>query len=212
MNNSLSTLKIVWNEFYNRGLSTTYFETDKEFSNFFQGDPTKNLTTAGIAEEDIEKCRDIIRELLPELDKETKLYSGIKGLIKEFKKRGYKLGVVSNSLKEMIEYKLKEYSIEDCIDSIIGYDEVNKPKPDPEGIIKCMDELEVEPSETIYVGDMKTDIEAGRAANVKQVIATTYGYLSLSDDMDEQLKEADVLAANAGHLYVKILYGDKYKK
>ncbi len=209
LNNSLHSIRAVWNEFYNQRLSTTYFETDKEFSNYFQGDTKKNITDAGVAEEDVPKCQNIIREFLPGFDKEAELYLGTDSLIRELKKKDFKIGIVSNSLKPMIEDKLKKYSIEDYVDLIIGYDEVDNLKPDPEGIKKCMKELKVKPRQTIYVGDMKSDVDASKIAKVKFMIATTYGYLRFSDNMLEQLKDADILVHGAGHLYIKIMQASK---
>lgn len=201
LNNSLAQLRTVWNEFYKRGISNKYFETDEEFSNYFQGDPVKNLTVVGVTEEDLKKCDDIIREVLPDLDKEAELYDGIESLMKVLKSEGYKIGIVSNGLKPMIEYKLKKYSIDDCIGSIIGHDEVYRRKPNPEGLYQCMDELCVKPSETIYVGDMESDVKAGKAAGVRLMIAVRYGYLNLSKKREESLKGADKKVDTVLQLY-----------
>jgi len=147
--------------------------------------------------------------MLPELDKEAELYPGIDNLLKELKNKGYKVGIVSNSLKDMMIYKLKKYDLNDYVDFIIGHDEVKNPKPDSEGLLKCMKELKVKPSETIYVGDMESDITAGKSANVKFVIAVTYGYLSLADNMFQKLKDADIIAKNVDHLSEKIMKAGK---
>lgn len=209
LNNSLSDLRKVWNEFYNQGISTKYFETDKEFSNCFQGDPMKNLLSVGVSKENISKCHNIIREMLPELDKEAELYPGVDNLLKKLKNKGYKVGIVSNSLKDMMIYKLKKHDLNDYVDFIIGHDEVKNPKPDSEGLLKCMKELKVKPSETIYVGDMESDVKAGKSADVKFVIAVTYGYLSLADDMSERLKDADIMVEDVDNLSEKIMKAGK---
>ena len=44
---------------------------------------------------------------------------------------------------------------------LIDCNAVTKYKPDPEGIIKAMDHFNVLPSETIMVGDSKSDMLAG---------------------------------------------------
>ena len=42
----------------------------------------------------------------------------------------------------------------------------NKWKPDPEGLLRCLSELSVCPSEAIMIGDTHYDIEMAKAANV----------------------------------------------
>lgn len=201
LNDSLLALRTVWNEFYKRGLSKKYFETDAEFSNAFQGDPKKNLLCVGVREENLSLCDKVIRETLPGLDKDMKLYPGVWMLISMLKQDGYKIGIVSNGIREAIEYKIKKYSLEDCVDSIVGHDDVANPKPSPEGILKCMEQLKVKPSKTIYVGDMESDVKAAKTAKVRLMIAATYGYLSLAKNQQERLKGADVFADSPRDIY-----------
>ncbi len=208
LNDSLHVLRSVWNEFYNRGISTRYFDTDEEFSNYFFGDPVKNLLMAGVKEENLDKCDQIIKEVLPERDKSVEFYPGMDDLIRGFKSQGYKIGIVSNSLKEIVDYKLKKYSIDDCVDSIVCNNDVENPKPSPEGLLKCMAELKVKPSRTFYVGDMESDVKAAKAANVK-IIAARYGYLNLAKDMDRRLKDADYFADDVEDIEIIINYFSK---
>lgn len=44
-----------------------------------------------------------------------------------------------------------------------------KAKPDPEGLIKCLDYLRVKPSEAVYVGDLEEDVIAAQRAGVFDV-------------------------------------------
>ncbi len=191
LNDSLSCLKETWNELYRQNLSKKFFRTDEEFSNYFHGDPKRNIIEVGVLEEDIPKCNKIIRDFLPSLDKNACLYDGIPELIKSLKEKGYTIGVVSNALKEMVEYKLEKYGLLNHVDIIIGRDEVKEPKPSPEGIKLCLRKLNLNPSQAIYVGDMESDIKASKNANVK-VIATKYGYLKYCEKIDERLNGADI--------------------
>lgn len=56
--------------------------------------------------------------------------------------------------------------MEGLFDVIITGDDVIKPKPDPEGLLKALSLLKVESSEAIYIGDSDADIIAGLQANV----------------------------------------------
>ena len=42
-------------------------------------------------------------------------------------------------------------------------------KPSPEGILKIINKWKIKSSETIFIGDMTTDVDAEKAANVKMV-------------------------------------------
>ena len=56
--------------------------------------------------------------------------------------------------------------MEGLFDVIITGDDVIKPKPDPEGLLKALSLLKVENSDAIYIGDSDADIIAGVQANV----------------------------------------------
>ncbi|MNC30649.1 Pyrophosphatase PpaX [compost metagenome] len=54
-------------------------------------------------------------------------------------------------------------------------DDVEKPKPDPEGIHKALDTLGIDPADAVFIGDSNADILAGKAAGLR-----TYGVRWLS--------------------------------
>ncbi len=53
--------------------------------------------------------------------------------------------------------------------AIITCEDVTKTKPDPEGILKIMDTLNVQPDEVIVLGDHITDMQAAQAAGVHSI-------------------------------------------
>lgn len=85
---------------------------------------------------------------------------------------GYTLGVVSTKHQEAIQYGLKLFAIDEYFRVIIGGDDVSLQKPSPEGILLACNKLKVNHDNLIYVGDSKTDIQAGKNAG-----AYTIGYL-----------------------------------
>ncbi len=208
LNDSLDIIRQIYNEFYKRGVTNLYFKDNQEFSNFFQGDMWKNMEDAGmeLTQENKDKCNEIVKEVLNKLDPAVKLYPGINYLLLRLTAEGYKIGIVSNGNREIIKSKLRNYGLDFTVDSIIGFEQVKNPKPSPEGLLKCLDELKVKPKEVIYVGDMESDVKAAKAAKVR-IIAVTYGYLSLKKDMREHLKGADMLADTVDDIYKRIKNG-----
>ena len=176
LNDSFRTIYILYNEFYKRGISNMHFSSFEEFRDFFHGDISFNMQRIGIGDEaGRQKSEQVIRELLPGLDQGNRMYDGIEDAIKSLHSNGYKIGIVSNSMKEVIDNKLRKHGLEYAIAAVIGHDEIEKKKPHPEGILKCLNELYVKPKNAVYVGDMATDIKAARAAGIKIIVAT-YGY------------------------------------
>lgn len=202
LNDSLGIITELFNEFHKAGLTKTFFRDVAEFSNFYKEDYLENLQNAGmeLTEENMNKAFTIAKAQIPLLDKKAELFPGADTLLLRLKQDGYKTGIVSNGYKEAIQTKLKEHNLESCIDTVIGCEEVNKKKPDPEGIIKCLEELGIDPEEALYVGDQESDIQASKNACVK-VIAATYGYLSFVKNKVERLKGADAYADNVSEIY-----------
>jgi len=205
LNDSLDVIREMYNEFHRRGIIKISFKDNHEFSNFFVGDPHENLKNAGakLTPKLIKECDDLVKELIPGLDEKAGFYEGADNLLLKLKDDGYKLAIVSNGEKGTIISKLKKYGVDSTIDMVLGYWDVSKPKPDPEGILKCLEELKVKPEEALYIGDMETDIVAAKAAGIS-IIATTYGYLKLKSDMLDLLKDADILAHTVDEVYEKI--------
>jgi len=208
LNDSLDIIRQLYNELHRRGITNLHFKDNKEFSNFFQGDLYKNIEAAGmeLTAKNIKINDAVTKEFLSEADPNAKLFFGISSLLQNLKSEGYKLGIASNGNKVLIESKLANYYLENTIDSIVGYEEVNEPKPNPEGLLKCLKELNVKPKEALYVGDMESDVQASKAAGIK-IIAVTYGFLHLKEDKEELLKDADMLAHTVDEIYERIKHG-----
>lgn len=205
LNDSISIVRELYNELYRRGVINRCFKSDEEFSYFFQGDMHKNLEVAGmeLTEENIKINDALVKEVHPSLDKNAKLYKGVDELLLKLKHEGYKLGIVSNGDRAVIQAKLKEYNLESVVDAIVGYGEVSKGKPSPEGLLKCLEKLKVKPERALYVGDMESDVKTARAAGI-EIVAVTYGYLKFRSDIYDKLKNADYFARNIDEIYERV--------
>lgn len=84
--------------------------------------------------------------------------------LKQLKEQGYLVGVVSTKRRDSIELGLSLCHMTEYVDVIVGAADVQKQKPDPEGIFMACEKLGVSRDWVIYVGDNKTDIQAGKAA------------------------------------------------
>lgn len=102
-------------------------------------------------------------------------YEGITELLKELKERGVKLAVLSNKPHQQTVKVVREIFGEDVFDCVWGQREGVKRKPDPEAVLKILENLGGLKEECLYVGDSEVDIKTGHRADV-QTIGVTWGF------------------------------------
>ncbi len=102
-------------------------------------------------------------------DAEATIFKGIDQLIANLFNKKLKLAILTNNKSTYAEDILEKFNLTKFFGTIVGFNDVSEVKPNPEGIIKILDNWSVKPSEAIFIGDMTTDIEAGKAANVKMI-------------------------------------------
>ena len=91
------------------------------------------------------------------LDK-TRPYDGILELMKELKKRGYKMAIVSNKIDSAVKELNKKFFSE-AIDVAIGEKPGINRKPAPDSVIEALKELGSTKEEAIYIGDSEVDFQ-----------------------------------------------------
>jgi len=99
---------------------------------------------------------------------ESTIFKGMDVLISKLAKQ-VKLAILTNNKSQYAEEVLEKFKLTDYFNTIIGFNDVSEVKPNPEGIIKILNKWNLKPSEAIFIGDMTTDIEAGKAAKVSMI-------------------------------------------
>lgn len=102
------------------------------------------------------------------------LFPHVKETLSALKERGFILTVASSRSSRSLKGFLHDMGIADAISYVLGADNVEKAKPDPEPVLKTLRELSVSPSDCLVVGDMPVDILMGRSAGAS-TCAVTYG-------------------------------------
>lgn len=107
----------------------------------------------------------------------TKVYDGVGEMLIELKKRGYKLGILTNkpqmTTDGIYERLLSKYGF----DIVVGSRPGMKVKPDPTMLLQMLKELDVLPENCYFVGDDKPDALIAINAGVKGV-SELWGYRS----------------------------------
>lgn len=105
----------------------------------------------------------------------TDLFDGVKDTLYKFKNDGYHMAVASSKPKRILDKMVSRFDIE-VFDYVLGTEESNfKHKPDPDIVNYIMSQVNVDKSDTVIIGDSKSDILTGHNAGI-DTIAVTYGY------------------------------------
>jgi phosphoglycolate phosphatase len=107
------------------------------------------------------------------LVKYSKVFPGVIRLLTGLKAQGYKLAVASNRPTRFSLILIRHLKLSPYFDYVLCADKLKSGKPHPEILRQIMAKFSLGPAETLYVGDMVIDAQAGRRARVKTVIVTT---------------------------------------
>lgn len=103
----------------------------------------------------------------------TELYADTKNVLRALKEKGYKTAIVTTKHDNQIQQILSKFQMNDLIDMIVGSNNVKNPKPDPEGLLSVLWQMNLKREEVIYVGDSFVDAKAAENAGVKFVAVLT---------------------------------------
>ena len=113
------------------------------------------------------------------LESGTRLLPGAAEAVAALKARGLTVGVCSNKPRAFTRRLLDYLGLAGQIDLVLGPEDVARPKPAPDMLLKALERLHLKPAEVLYVGDMTVDIETARAAGVRVWVVPTG-----SDDLE----------------------------
>lgn len=135
-------------------------------------------------EETTEKAWQLIQEIYPDIFlKNVKPFPGTVHVLKFLRKNNIRIGVVTSTPEKNISDKMKLLDIDNVsgmIETVISAGDVTRKKPYPDPLILCMERMALSPDQCVYVGDMKIDIAAGKAAGMKTIGVLT-GFESFED-------------------------------
>jgi phosphoglycolate phosphatase len=103
----------------------------------------------------------------------TQLYPDAVSFVKWLKQHGMKTGIVSTKTSRRIREAVDRYRINGLFDMVVGMEDVQAAKPDPEGIFLSMRRLDVSPEQTLYFGDSIIDAKTAEAAGTGFIGVTT---------------------------------------
>lgn len=116
---------------------------------------------------------DVIDKMIPIFKKHydahcldnTRPYDGIIPLMKQLKKRGFRMAIVSNKIDSAVK-ELNEKFFSDVVDVAIGERAGIKRKPAPDMVFLALDELGASIDDAVYVGDSEVDLKTAQNSSL----------------------------------------------
>ncbi len=94
--------------------------------------------------------------------------------LRDLRRRGVRVGLVTASTRGVVEPNLARLNLQGVFETAWYSDDVTHSKPHPEALLRALEELGVDPADTIYVGDTTVDLEmAVRAGASFAAVGTT---------------------------------------
>jgi pyrophosphatase PpaX len=99
---------------------------------------------------------------------------GMDDVLVRLKDEGRRLGIVTAKRRVTVELAFATVPLGHLFETIVGGDETEHHKPDPEPLLLALERLGASPEETAYVGDAPFDVRAAKAAGI-HAVAVTWG-------------------------------------
>ena len=135
------------------------------------------------------------------------LLAGIADLLQAIESKGLTWGIVTNKPRRFTVGLIESMglNLEKRAACIVCGDDAPQPKPSPATLLMACEQIGVKPENCIYVGDAERDIQAGRAAGMKTVVAL-FGYIDITDKPSEW--RADSMIETPMELMGRIVMSD----
>jgi len=125
------------------------------------------------------------------------LYPHVQLTLLELAKRGIRLGVVSDAPRSQVWQRLCSLNLQHVFDAVVTFDDTQARKPDPAPFREVLRRLDVEPGQTLMVGDWaERDVVGGKSLGMITVFARygdTFGTTVSGADYD--IDDVDELVA-----------------
>jgi HAD superfamily hydrolase (TIGR01549 family) len=144
---------------------------------------------------DSDRAREIAAEIERawEVSENFDLYDDVVPVLDELRRRGLKIGLVSNGARNIDEF-VAHHDLP--IDAAVGSRTHGKVKPDPSIFLAALERLGVGPEETVMVGDtLADDIEGARAVGIRAILIDREGQ---HPEINERLSDLYELSSALG--------------
>ncbi len=125
------------------------------------------------------------------LHEELECCAGMEDALVRLHAEGRRLGVVTAKRRVTVELAFAHLPLGHLFDAVVGGDETERHKPDPQPLLLAAERLGADPAETAYVGDSPFDVRAAKAAGM-HAIAVTWGRIHDRSRLEQEEPDAVV--------------------
>ena len=116
--------------------------------------------------------------------KDSVLFDSFEQVLEELEAQTIPWGIVTNKPEWLTTPLLQQMALDQRAAVIICGDTLEHRKPHPLPLIVAAETIGIACENCVYVGDDQRDVDAGRGANMKTLIAA-YGYIEQDTNLDE---------------------------
>jgi phosphoglycolate phosphatase len=133
-------------------------------------------TGSALSENELkEKVKKFLEIYSENLVVETHLYENCRRVLEDLKAAGWKLLICTNKPYAPTLEIMNRLDLNDLFDKAVGGDSYPVKKPDPDHILKLLDETEASAEQAIMIGDGVNDVLAAKNAGIPSILFT-HGY------------------------------------
>ena len=158
------------------------------------GGPGLEAQMHALAPDQIDRLVDVYRAHNEPLHDELEACAGMEDVLVRLREEGRRLGIVTAKRRATVELAFARVPIAHLFETVVGCDETEKQKPNPEPLLLAAERLGADPSDTAYVGDSPFDIRAAKAAGMFAV-AVTWGRIHDTARLEAEHPDAIVDSA-----------------
>ncbi len=127
----------------------------------------------------------------------TRLFPGMETVLADLEQHGLHWGVVTNKPAFLTGPLMHELGLSTRAACIVSGDSATHSKPHPAPLLMACEQVGIPPAESVYVGDAERDVEAGRQAGMRTLVAL-FGYIP--PDVNPAAWLADAMLDSPGQL------------
>ena len=116
---------------------------------------------------------------------------GMEDVLVRLRDEGRRLAVVTAKRRATVELAFARIPLGHLFEIVVGGDETERHKPDPEPLLVAAGRLGVDVTQCAYVGDSPFDVRAARAAGM-YAVAVTWGRIHDRDRLEREQPDAVV--------------------
>lgn len=126
------------------------------------------LTATGRSEHNyFAQAHELVKEIELSAARVTTLFPGTLELLNLLKREGKKIGIVTRNCEQAL--RLMSPTMDTFCDALVARDQAKYLKPDPRHLQQCLEHLDVEPTDSLMIGDGIVDIQLAQALNVDSI-------------------------------------------